>query len=191
MKDLVFGNQTMIIEKIVPKRNVIDRYKYYSNLEIKEDLNKKRHNFGVLCSNLGYDFNISGVIRSANAFLAREIIIYGPKKYDRRGAVGTNHYENFRYVKYTEQLDAILREYDIIIGLENGVPNSSDLRDYEWNINKKTLICVGQEDAGLPQDIIKRCHDILTIQQFGSVRSLNVASAASICFYEYCRSIKE
>jgi tRNA G18 (ribose-2'-O)-methylase SpoU len=63
------------------------------------DLDDKRFNYSVVCCNIGNDFNIATVIRNANAFLAQEVVIYGNKKYDRRGTVGTHHYTNFRHVR--------------------------------------------------------------------------------------------
>lgn len=65
--------------------NVIDLYKTWTNEAIIADLDTKRHNFSVLCCNWGYDFNISACIRNANAFLAKEVVIAGKKRYDRRG----------------------------------------------------------------------------------------------------------
>ena len=76
-------------------RNIIDHYWYWKTEDIKADLDSKRHNFSILCSNLYNDFNIATVIRNSNAFLAKEVIVYGSKQYDRRGTVGTHNYTNF------------------------------------------------------------------------------------------------
>ena len=73
-------------------RNVIDHYHYWKHEAIIADLDSKRNNFTVLCSNLYNDFNIATVIRNSNAFLAKQVILYGSKQYDRRGTVGTHHY---------------------------------------------------------------------------------------------------
>ena len=61
-------------------RNLIDHYKYWDDDAIIADLETKRHNFSVVCCNIGNDFNIATVIRNANAFLAKEVVIYGNKK---------------------------------------------------------------------------------------------------------------
>jgi tRNA G18 (ribose-2'-O)-methylase SpoU len=166
-------------------RNIIDYYHYWNTEAIKADLDSKRHNFSILCSNLYNDFNIGTIIRNANAFLANEVIIYGHKKWDRRGAVGTQNYTNFNYVPEIKNLNEKLREFDIILGIDN-IENSINIQDYQWNYNKKTLLCLGQEQVGLPQEIIDKCDDILYIKQYGSVRSINVGTASGIVMYEYC-----
>ena len=88
-------------------RNVIDYYKYWTNDAINAHLDTNRHNFGVLCSNLANDFNISTVIRNNNAFLAKEVYIYGRKKWDRRGAVGAHLYSRIYHLPTEEALDSI------------------------------------------------------------------------------------
>lgn len=166
-------------------RNVVDFYKYWTNEAILADLDTKRNNFSVLCTNIQGDFNVSCIIRSANAFLAKEVIIYGKKKYDRRGTVGTHNYTRFKHVRVDEDLDKIFSEFDVIVGIDN-VENSKPINSYPWDKNKKTLICFGEEQSGIPADVLKRCNDILYIKQYGSVRSLNCASAAAITLYDYC-----
>jgi tRNA G18 (ribose-2'-O)-methylase SpoU len=66
-------------------RNVADVYKYWTEEAIKADLRTKHHNFSALITNKHHDFNIGTVIRCANAFCAKEVIIFGSKKYDKRG----------------------------------------------------------------------------------------------------------
>jgi len=95
-------------------RNIIDHYHYWNDDAIKADLNTKRHNFSVVCCNIGNDFNIATVIRNANAFLAKEVIIYGHKKYDRRGTVGTHHYTNFHHVRTIDNLGYLDKMNDYI-----------------------------------------------------------------------------
>lgn len=105
----------------IDSRNVIDFYKYWNTEAILADLNTKRFNYSVLCTNIRGDFNVSCIIRSANAFLAKEVIVYGKKKFDRRGSVGTHHYTNFKHVRVEqeEDLDKILSDFDLVIGIDN------------------------------------------------------------------------
>jgi tRNA G18 (ribose-2'-O)-methylase SpoU len=50
---------------------------------------------------------------------------------------------------------------------------------------KNTLMCFGQEQMGLPPEIIDRCQNVVYIKQYGSVRSLNVGTASGIAMYDY------
>lgn len=168
-------------------RNIIDYYHYWTNEAIKADLDTKRHNFSILCSNIGHDFNLATIIRNANAFLAKEVIIYGRKKYDRRGAVGTQNYTHFKYVREIEDLKGLFNQYDLILGIDN-IPGAEPIEEYDWwNPKLNILICFGQEQIGLPKEVIDMCHKLLYIKQYGSVRSLNVGCASAIAMYEYVK----
>jgi len=165
-------------------RNIIDYYHYWKNEAIIADLDKKRHKFGVLISNINYDFNISTVIRNSNAFLAKMTYIYGRKKWDKRGAVGTHNYVHLKHIpENSSLLDGLKDEY-VLIGIDNLV-DSVPMDEFDWPEN--ALMCFGQEQIGLPKDIIDKCDKIVYIKQFGSVRSLNVGCASAIAMYDYCK----
>ena len=53
------------------RRNVVDRYRYWSMEAIVADLDSRRHPFHVAIENWQHDFNIGTIVRTANAFLAR------------------------------------------------------------------------------------------------------------------------
>lgn len=169
-------------------RNIIDHYFYWNNDAIIADLDNRRNNFGVLVSNLQNDFNIGSVVRNANAFLAKEVIIYGRSHWDRRGSVGTYNYTHFKKVKETDDLDKVLSDYDCIIGVDN-IVGAQPIEDFQWDATKRTLLCFGQEHTGLPGDVLRLCHHIIYIKQYGSVRSLNVGCASAIVMYDYTNKI--
>ncbi len=50
------------------RRNVIDRYRYWSMAAIVADLDAHRHGFHVAIENWQHDMNIGSIVRSANAF---------------------------------------------------------------------------------------------------------------------------
>lgn len=171
----------------IPKetRNIINHYWYWEHQDIMADLDLKRNQFSVLCCNLEKDFNISSTIRNGNAFLAKEVIVWGSKQYDRRGTVGTHKYTHFKHFK-EEQFDHLLEYLDgtHIVGFDD-TPESKPLNDYEWPDCHCTLV-FGQEQLGIPQKIKDICHDMVYIKQYGSVRSLNVAVASGIAMYDIC-----
>ena len=170
-------------------RNIVDKYKngerYWSDENIREDLDNKRNNFSVLCASVKGDLNIGNIIRSSNAFLAKEVFIYGRKRWDRRSSLGTQNYTHFNHIEEfdLESIKRISKDYHIV-GIDN-IKNAKPIENYQWPISKHTLICFGSEATGLPQEILDLCHDLVYISQYGSVRSLNVSSAASIVFYDY------
>lgn len=166
-------------------RNVVDPLKWLTAEQIRADLNTKRQNFSILLVNVDYDLNTGTIIRTANVFGASEVILYGRKKFDRRASVGAEFYTNFRQIEYLDQLETTLSEYGNIIALENNLSNTESLINYKWDYSQKILICLGQEGNGIPSEILNLCKTTLEIPQLGSVRSLNVSTAAAIVMYDY------
>ncbi len=68
------------------RRNVLDRYRYWTVEAIVADLDTRRHGFHVAIENWEHDRNIGTVVRTANAFMAAEVHIVGKRKWNRRGA---------------------------------------------------------------------------------------------------------
>ena len=176
-------------------RNLIDHYKYWTDEAIRADLETKRHNFSVICCNIGNDFNIATVIRNANAFLAKEVVIYGHKKYDRRGTVGTHHYTNFHHVKSIDNLGSYIEktvsEHEgkvKLLGIDN-VCEAKDVNAFDFDPNVHYIMIFGQEQIGVPRDVLDMCDDLLYIPQYGSVRSINVGTASGIIMNNYCAKV--
>ena len=79
------------------RRNVVDRYRYWTLEAIVADLDTRRHDFHVAIENWQHDFNIGTIVRTANAFLAREVHIVGNRRWNRRGAMVTDRYQHVRH----------------------------------------------------------------------------------------------
>ena len=68
------------------RRNVIDRYRYWSVEAIKADLDARRHPFHVAIENWEHDRNIGTVVRTANAFAAAAVHIVGRRRWKPPGS---------------------------------------------------------------------------------------------------------
>ena len=80
------------------RRNVLDRYRYWTVAAIKADLDAHgRHDFEVAIENWTHDFNIGSMVRTANAFQARRVHIVGPHKWNRNGALMTELYQHMEH----------------------------------------------------------------------------------------------
>jgi tRNA G18 (ribose-2'-O)-methylase SpoU len=165
-------------------RNVIDYYKEWENDQIKADLDTRRLPFIIGLENISGDFNKSTIIRSSNAFLAKQSWIIGNKRWDRRGAVGTH---NYIHLKYAPSLDYIyLHEPHIRdmrwVAVDN-VPGAIPITQYEWK--PETFMIFGEESRGISPMALGMAEDVVMIPQLGSVRSLNVGVAGGIVMYDY------
>lgn len=164
--------------------NVIDYYKEWELDQIKADLDTKRLPFTVGFENISGDFNKATGIRNANAFMAKECWIIGSRRWDKRGAVGTQHYN---HIKYSTSLDNIyINEPEVRnarwVAIDN-VPGAIPITSYTWQTD--TFMIFGEEQRGLSPMALGMADDIVYIPQLGSVRSLNVGTAAGIAMYDY------
>lgn len=177
-------------EKSLDKRNIVDKYKYWNHDAIIADLDLSRNNFSVLCTNIIGDFNIGTVIRNANAFLASEVIIYGSRRYDRRGTVGTHLYTKFKHVRIgsEEEIKKLKKNGVTIIGVDN-IPRAKTIENYDWQLDSHIILVFGEESCGISDEVKEMCDDFVYITQYGSVRSLNVGTASGIAMYELCKRI--
>jgi tRNA G18 (ribose-2'-O)-methylase SpoU len=169
-------------------RNVIDYYKEWENDLIKADLDTKRLPFVVGFENISGDFNKASGVRNSNAFMAKETWIIGNKKWDRRGAVGT---QNYIHLKYAKSLDEIYLNCPEIrdmrwVAVDN-VPGAVPVTEYKWRPN--TFMIFGEESRGISPMALGMADDIVMIPQLGSVRSLNVSVASGIIMYDYATKL--
>ncbi len=75
-----------------------------------------------------------------------------------------------------------------LIGLEQA-SKSKNLHDYPFT--RRTALVVGNERAGLTDDILARLDDVVEIPVWGLPYSYNVATATAIALYEYCRQFPD
>ncbi len=168
-------------------KNVVDAYRDKLISEICQDLDVRRSETIVICMNLTGDFNKASVIRAANAFLAKEVILVGKRRLDRRGAVGTHHYEHILHEPDTSFFEELKQEGYTIFPIDN-VKEYEPKRIDNYKLPLKCAFVFGEELLGLSDEVISQCNaPMLYIPQYGSVRSINVAQAAAITLYEYTR----
>ena len=168
-------------------RNIIDFYKYWDQEAILADLDSKRNDFVVVVERVNGDFNFSTIVRNCNAFLGKKVIRCGIKKWDKRGAVGTHHYE---HLQYSDNILDVLRDYRNdgyrIVAIDN-VGDAKVINEYNWS--SKSVMVFGEEGRGLSDEVLEFADDIVYIKQYGSVRSLNVGTASGIIMYDYCSKV--
>jgi tRNA G18 (ribose-2'-O)-methylase SpoU len=170
-------------------RNVVDEYKWMSDEAILKDLEDKRHNFSILLCNIKRDINIGSAIRSHATFLGQDIILYGHKRFNRVSCLGTYAYSIIKHLKYVEEIDMILGQYDEVIGCDHIPGKSVSIWDSQFDYSKRTLFCFGHEEDGIPPELMERCHRLVHIPIFGVTSSFNVAVSAAIVMNEYVRGI--
>ncbi len=167
------------------RRNVIDKYRYWKLESIVADLDPKRHPMHIAIENLGHDFNIGTIVRSANAFLVGEVHIVGKKRWNRRGAMVTDRYQHVHHHENAEAFIEWARVNDLpLIGIDN-MTGSVPIETFTYP--EACVLVVGQEGTGLSDSMRAGCDELVEISQFGSTRSINVGAAAAIAMHGWIR----
>jgi tRNA G18 (ribose-2'-O)-methylase SpoU len=165
------------------RRNVVDRYRYWTMAAIVADLDTRRHDFHVAIENWQHDFNIGTIVRTANAFLAKEVHIVGNRRWNRRGAMVTDRYQHVRHHADVEALADYLHERDVtLLGIDN-LPGSRPIET--TGLPRRTCLLFGQEGPGLSEPARRLCDGTFSIVQFGSTRSINASAAAAIAMHTW------
>ncbi len=85
-------------------------------------------------------------------------------------------------------LPPVLRELKQVgyrlVGLEQ-TTGSVNLHDFAFE--RRTVLVVGNERLGLEDDVLELVDDVVEIPVWGLPYSYNVATAATMALYEYCR----
>jgi tRNA G18 (ribose-2'-O)-methylase SpoU len=167
------------------RRNVADRYRYWTVDAIRADLDTRRHPFHVAVENWQHDLNIGAVVRNANAFLAAEVHIVGRRRWNRRGAMVTDRYLHVRHHSTLDEFAGwAAGEALPVLGIDN-LPGAVAIDTFE--LPRRCALLFGQEGPGLSEEARELAGAVLAIRQFGSTRSINAAAASAVAMHEWVR----
>ena len=167
------------------RRNVVDRYRYWTVEAIVADLDRRRHPLHVAVENWQHDLNIGSVVRTANAFNAATVHVVGNRRWNRRGAMVTDRYMHVLHHPGIEDLLSWARGRHLpVLGVDN-LPGAVPLEGHP--MPRECVLLLGQEGPGLSAAAHEACDVVLSIAQFGSTRSINAGAAAAIAMHAWVR----
>ena len=167
------------------RRNVADRYRYWTMDAVVADLDTRRHPFHVPIEHSRHDPNSRTL-----AFNAAAVQRVGKRRWNRRGAMVTDRYQHEHHHPDVDDLvrwaSAAGTQADgiPIIGIDN-LPGSVPLETYD--LPRECVLVFGQEGPGLSEPMRAACTAVLHIEQFGSTRSINAGAAAAIAMHAWVR----
>ncbi|EEH64452.1 RNA methyltransferase, TrmH family [Gleimia coleocanis DSM 15436] len=168
------------------RRNVEDHFRYWKMEAIVAELNavKERGKWlEVAIENLGHDFNIGSIVRTANAMGVRHVHIVGRRRWNRRGAMVTDRYMQVHHHPDVESFQAAMQEAGMrIVGVDN-IERSVPLEETVLPLN--CVMVMGEESTGLSPEMAAISEEIVHITQYGSTRSMNVGHAAAISMWAW------
>ncbi len=150
----------------------------------------------LMLYNLHGDMNIGMSIRTAVILGCSDVYVIGRRKYDRRPEVGARNYIQIH--RRQEILPSFFEKNKLIpIFVEQGGQPLESFSFKPYLPGKlpegwKAVLVLGSESYGLPKSLLQALRaPIVSISQYGVLRSLNVAIAASIVLYEYSKQWRE
>lgn len=142
----------------------------------------------LVCWNMKTPENLGSIIRTAaNIGVKRILVVEDGESLNevklKRVARSALQFVEIEYVK-TEDWRAILDGTFVTIALETS-PQSVNI--YQTALPDKMALFLGNEQVGLPDDVISQCAMSVHIPMPGSVKSMNVSHAASVAAFEWMR----
>lgn len=164
-------------------RNVTDEFKGMPEDQIVARLDAVDHSLVIALENTERDFSMGTIVRSANAFGVRHVYVIGRRQWNKRGAMATDRYMHVHYIATTgEFLAEMDRQGREVIAIDN-IPGSVNLS--ETVLPKNAVLVFGQEGPGISAELSQTAKQIVAIEQFGTTRSINVGSAATVAMYAW------
>ena len=172
--------------------NVLDHLKNSTGDDIKSYCKNNCIDASVAMMHVNGDFNLSTLVRNANFFGFKEAMyVGGSKQWDRRGTVGTHHYTELNHIKTEQDFVTYVKDNGYtLLAVENNIPKYSDktvsiFNQWVFSGVDKPMFVFGEEKNGLSDYILDNAETVITIPEFGSVRSLNVGTTSGIIMSFY------
>ncbi|WP_299040078.1 TrmH family RNA methyltransferase [uncultured Pseudokineococcus sp.] len=167
------------------RRNVVDRYRYWSVEAVRADLDRSRAGVHVAVENWRHDLNVGSVVRTANAVNAAGVHVVGHRRWNRRGAMVTDRYLHVHHHADAAALAAWAASEALpVLGVDN-TPGAVPLETAD--LPERVVLLLGQEGTGLTDGALAVCEAVLAIHQAGSTRSVNAGAAAAIALHAWVR----
>ncbi len=122
-------------------------------------------------------------MRAANAFAVDTVHIVGRRRWNRRGAMVTDRYQRLQHHDTTTELLRCAADAGLTVVAVDIVPGAARLE--QTTLPRDCLLLFGQEGPGISDDARDGAALTVSIAQFGSTRSINVAVAAGIAMHAW------
>jgi tRNA G18 (ribose-2'-O)-methylase SpoU len=139
----------------------------------------------VACPPMHSNVNLSRIVRAAGCCGVRRVICCGNAKLLREITRETGDSLAIELHRTLPPLLVNLRQEGYqLVGLEQTTDSESL---YHFSFVRRTVLVVGNERLGLEPDVLRLLDRVVEIPVYGLPLAHNVATAAAIALYEYCR----
>lgn len=161
-----------------------ERYKNKEKISVKFPVE-------VACINFRHEPNIGYVVRAAACFGASKVNIIGdcPEPKILRELSGTtSDFVELQKFSTPHNFLEYCRSNNIKIVSAELTENAKNIHDYKYPTDNKVCIVVGNEQTGVPVDILHHS-DIVQIPMPGIGWCLNTSQACNIMLFEYTKQM--
>jgi tRNA G18 (ribose-2'-O)-methylase SpoU len=150
--------------------------------EIKAALNEVRHPVEIAVFDSSNYFNLGAIIRLAHNFLVKKIYAVNLNDFYPKAAMNARHWEEIVKIDSEEFFKTVSGRS--IVAFERR-PNltSQDLYTFSWPDNP--ILIFGGEKVGFSDEVLSKCHSVVSIPVYGIQNDHNVAVAAGIALYDW------
>jgi tRNA G18 (ribose-2'-O)-methylase SpoU len=155
---------------------------------------KRERELVVACAPMRTNVNLSRIIRAAGCSGVRRIVCCGHVKViDKiaRDSLSPDSPTGLALEVHRTlppALERLRSEGFQLVGLEQ-VTGSQCL--YAFPFVRKTVLVIGNERLGLEEDVLRMLDHVVEIPVYGLPYAHNVATAAAMALYEYCRQFPD
>lgn len=171
------------------------RHKEFSTLERPREL-------VVACAPMRSNVNLSRIVRVAGSAGVRTVVVCGAARIigkiardslaegasDAVGGDDEGGRASGVEIRVHRTLAPVLKELAAegyrLVGLEQ---TTGSQRLFDYPFARRTVLVVGNERAGLEQEVLDVLDDVVEIPVYGPPFAYNAATAATMAMYEYCR----
>lgn len=159
----------------------------YSLRKLSKLAVQDKTNAYIYISTATYEHNIGAITRTAEVAGFQGVII--PKNVSITPTIArTSAGAIFHIPIYSESIFNAIKKFEqesfYIFGIERGGQHYFDV-----DLTENSLFIIGGEDKSLSESVSKKCDNILTIPQEGSVNSLNMSVATAIVMFDRVRQL--
>lgn len=144
----------------------------------------------VLLDSLRSAYNVGSVFRTCDSAGVDKLILtgycaYPPNPKLQKTALGS--IDNVTWEHHCNSIQAVkyLKTQNIKIICLETTKYAKPIFDYQYSSD--SCLIFGNEETGIPPELLKLADEVVKITQYGIKESLNVASAAAIAIYEFRR----
>ena len=160
---------------------------------IEQVLRHRQKDLTLVLANIHDPHNVSAIYRSCDAFGVASVHLYYttcafPALSKKASASARKWVDTVRHDD-RESLFAALRARPCQVLATSCTPSARPVGDYDFT--KPTAIIMGNEHAGVPEELIPHVDGEVYIPMFGMIQSFNVSVAAALMLAEASRQRRE